>query len=97
MDMTGKSLEDLVAPYPPLPQVILNVHVRAKPPLESIPAVARACEACRRDIDGNGRLVVRYSGTESLARVMVEAEDGAAVRKYAEAIAAAIRAAIGAV
>ena len=97
MDMTGKSLEDLVAPYAPLPQVILNVHVRAKPPLESIPAVARGCEACRRDIDGNGRLVVRYSGTESLARVMVEAEDGAAVRKHAEAIAAAIRAAIGAV
>lgn len=97
MGETGKSLEDLVAPYTPLPQVILNVAVRAKPPLESIPGVARACEACRRDIDGNGRLVVRYSGTEPLARVMVEAADGATVRKQAEAIATAIRAAIGVV
>jgi phosphoglucosamine mutase len=97
MGETGKSLEDLVAPYTPLPQVILNVAVRAKPPLESIPGVARACEACRRDIDGNGRLVVRYSGTEPLARVMVEAADGATVRKQSEAIATAIRAAIGVV
>jgi phosphoglucosamine mutase len=97
MGETGKSLDDLVAPYAALPQVILNVPVREKLPLESIPEVARACEACRRDIDGNGRLVVRYSGTEPLARVMVEAEDGAAVRRQAEGIAAAIRAAIGAV
>jgi phosphoglucosamine mutase len=97
MGETGKSLEDLVAAYTPLPQVILNVPVREKLPLESIPEVARACEACRRTIDGDGRLVVRYSGTELLARVMVEAEDSATVRKQAETIAAVIRAAIGVV
>ena len=95
MGETGKNLEELVAPYAPLPQLILNVPVRSKPPLDSIPSVARACEACRRNIDGNGRIVVRYSGTESLARVMVEAADDNAVREQAETIAGAIRAAIG--
>ena len=96
MGETGKSLEELVAPYKPLPQLILNVAVRTKPALDTVPGVARACETCRRSIDGNGRLVLRYSGTEPLARVMVEAEDAAVVREHAEAIAAAIRSAIGA-
>lgn len=93
---TGRSLEELVESYQPLPQLILNVRVRSKPPLESVGAVAEAMASCRREIDGNGRLVVRYSGTEPLARVMVEAEDAAVVRRHAEAIAGAIEDAIGA-
>ncbi|HEY6292018.1 MAG TPA: phosphoglucosamine mutase [Terriglobia bacterium] len=92
---TGKSLEELVSGYAPLPQLILNVRVRTKPPLESIPEIRDAIEACRRNIDGNGRVVVRYSGTEPLARVMVEAEDGVVVERHAEAIAGAIESAIG--
>lgn len=95
MTETGESLDELVRAYSPLPQLIVNVPVRAKPPLESIPAVAEAIESCRRDIDGNGRAVVRYSGTELLARVMVEAEDAGVVRKHARGIAAAIENAIG--
>jgi len=93
---TGRSLENLVESYAPLPQLILNVRVRSKPALESLTAVAEAMARCRRDIDGNGRLVVRYSGTEPLARVMVEAEDAQRVRWHAEAIAGAIEDAIGA-
>jgi phosphoglucosamine mutase len=93
---TGLSLERLVEAYRPLPQLILNVHVRGKPALESLPAVAEAMARCRCEIDGNGRLVVRYSGTEPLARVMVEAEDAVAVRRHAEAIAGAIAASVGA-
>jgi len=92
---TGQSLEELVADYEPLPQLIVNVRVRSKPALESLAAVAEAMSRCRGEIDGNGRLVVRYSGTEPLARVMVEAEDEATVRRHAGAIAGAIEESIG--
>ncbi len=92
---SGRSLEELVADYQPLPQLIVNVRVRSKPHLESVPGIAGAMARCRQEIDGNGRLVVRYSGTEPLARVMVEAEDAAAVRRHAEAIAGAIQETIG--
>jgi phosphoglucosamine mutase len=95
MGETGSSLDDLVHAYSPLPQLIVNVRVQAKPPLESIPAVAEAIESCRHDIDGNGRVVVRYSGTELLARVMVEAMDGEIVEKHAQSIASAVENAIG--
>jgi len=95
MGETGTDLDELVRAYSPLPQLIVNVRVRSKPPLESIPAVAEAIESCRRDIGGNGRAVVRYSGTELLARVMVEAEDASVVRMHARGIAAAIENAIG--
>jgi len=91
----GADLEELVRSYSPLPQVILNVRVRVKPSLESIPSVAGVIENCRRAIDGNGRIVVRYSGTELLARVMVEAEDASVVQKHARSIATAIENAIG--
>jgi len=95
MAESGKTLEELVHGYFPLPQLIVNVRVRTKPALESIPEVAEAIESCQHSIDGNGRVVVRYSGTEPLARVMVEAEDGAAVERHAETIAGAIESAIG--
>jgi phosphoglucosamine mutase len=93
---TGRTLEDLLQGYEPLPQLIVNVNVGSKPPLESLPPVADAMARCRREIDGNGRLVVRYSGTEPMARVMVEAEDAATVRRHAEAIAGAIEKVVGA-
>ncbi len=96
MAATGRSLEQLVEDYEPLPQLIKNVRVATKPALESVPSVAEAMARCRGEIDGNGRLVVRYSGTEPLARVMVEAEDAAAVERHAESIAGAIESAIGA-
>lgn len=91
-----EGLDDLFEGYSPLPQLIANVRVRSKPALDSLPAVAAAMAECRREIDGNGRLVVRYSGTEGLARVMVEAEDAGIVQKHAGNIAAAIRDTIGA-
>jgi phosphoglucosamine mutase len=95
MAATGRSLEELVADYEPLPQLIVNVRVRSKPALDSLAGVADAMSRCRGEIDGNGRLVVRYSGTEPLARVMVEAEDAATVRRHAHAIAGAIDESIG--
>lgn len=93
---TGQSLEALIDGLRQFPQLIRNVRVREKPPLESIPSVAAAIEHSRGEFADRGRVVVRYSGTEKLARVMVEAEDAQAVERHTRHIAQAIEAAIGA-
>ncbi len=93
---TGQSIEELTADLKVFPQVIVNVKVREKKPLDSIPAVAAAICAAEEALKDSGRVVIRYSGTEPLARVMIEAESEEAMRKHAEAIAAAIRNALGA-
>ncbi|HEY1768379.1 MAG TPA: phosphoglucosamine mutase [Terracidiphilus sp.] len=93
---TGASIEELTADLKVFPQVILNVKVREKKPLASIPAVQAAIRAAEDELEDSGRVVIRYSGTESLARVMIEAEDEGKMKKHAEAIAAAIRTELGA-
>jgi phosphoglucosamine mutase len=87
---SGKPLGELVADLKVFPQVIKNVRVREKQPLHQIPAVQAAIDAAQRDLDGTGRVVVRYSGTEALARVMIEAESKEKMEKHAQAIAEAI-------
>ncbi len=96
MAETGHSFEHLAADYHPFPQLIRNVCVREKKPLESVPEIAAAIEAARREFGDRGRIVVRYSGTEPLARVMVEGESREAVERHAGRIAAAIHTALGA-
>ncbi|HEY6252402.1 MAG TPA: phosphoglucosamine mutase [Candidatus Angelobacter sp.] len=91
----GKPLVELVADLKVFPQVIKNVRVREKQPLEQIASVQTAIEAAQRDLDGTGRVVVRYSGTEALARVMIEAESSVLMEKHAGAIADAIEKALG--
>ena len=93
---TGKSLDELTADLKVFPQVIVNVKVREKKPLDVIPAVVTAIRAAEEELKDTGRVVIRYSGTEALARVMIEAESEEAMRRHAEAIAAAIRAELGA-
>jgi phosphoglucosamine mutase len=93
---TGKSLDELTADLKVFPQVIVNVKVREKRPLDAIPAVVTAIRAAQEELEDTGRVVIRYSGTEALARVMIEAESEEAMRRHAEAIAAAIRAELGA-
>lgn len=93
---TGKKLSELIADLKMFPQTIKNVRVREKQPLEQIPAVANAIRAAEQELDGNGRVVVRYSGTEALARVMIEAESEDTMKRHADAIANAIQKAIGA-
>jgi phosphoglucosamine mutase len=78
------------------PQTIRNVRVRQKIPFAEIPAVQAAIAAAERELDGNGRVVVRYSGTEALARVMIETESKEQMNRVAEAIVGAIRSALGA-
>jgi len=92
---SGRSIDELTADLKVFPQVIVNIKVREKRPLDSIPAVAAAIHAAEVELRDSGRVVIRYSGTEALARVMIEAESEAAMQHHAEAIAAAIRHELG--
>jgi phosphoglucosamine mutase len=92
---TRQPFGQLLEGFKPFPQVIRNVRVREKPPLESIPGVAGAIEQCRSELGERGRVVVRYSGTEPLARVMVEAEEAEVVETHTARIAGAIDSALG--
>jgi len=92
---TGKSLADLVGDLKFLPQTIQNIRVREKTPFAQVPEIHLAIEAAARELDGNGRVVVRYSGTEALARVMVEAESEEKMRILTHSIASAIKNALG--
>ena len=71
------------------------MQVSSKPDLMSLPAVAAAARAIEDRLGADGRLVLRYSGTEPLARIMLEGPDEATIRSHADAIAAAIAGAIG--
>ena len=96
MARAHKPIAELVADMKVFPQRIENVKVREKLPMNELPAVMETIRAAERELDGNGRVVVRYSGTEKLARVMVEAESEDAMEKHVKSIATALREAIGA-
>lgn len=89
-------LDSLVADLKIFPQKIVNVKVRSKPPLESLPEVSRLFAEAERSLGNSGRVVLRYSGTEPLARVMVEAERQEDVQRWTESLASALRSAVGA-
>ena len=95
VSMHGR-LESLVEGLKDYPQTIVNVKVKSKPPLDSIPEVSRALAEAQSALGDNGRIVLRYSGTEPLARVMVEAEHEADVQRFSQSVANALRSAIGA-
>jgi phosphoglucosamine mutase len=88
-------LDTLMEGLKDYPQTIVNVKVKSKPALESVPEVAQALRDAVKTLGDNGRIVLRYSGTEPLARVMVEAEHAGDVERFSQSIAAAIRTAIG--
>ena len=93
---SGKPLHQLIADLKVFPQVIVNVRVREKQPLEQIPEVSKRIHEAEAALRGKGRVVVRYSGTEALARVMIEAESREEMERHAERIAEAIRSILGA-
>ena len=95
VSMSG-GLTDLTKGLKDYPQIIVNVKVRSKPPLDSLPEVSRALSDANSVLGKSGRIVLRYSGTEPLARVMVEAEHDADVQRFSESLANAVRASIGA-
>jgi phosphoglucosamine mutase len=89
-------LDALVEGLEIFPQTILNIKVRAKPPLDSLPEVSRTLAEATRALGNSGRIILRYSGTEPKARVMVEAERAEDVSLWSQRLAEAVRAAIGA-
>jgi phosphoglucosamine mutase len=95
MARTGRPLADLVSDLKVFPQTIQNVRVREKVPFAKVPEIQKAIDAAERELNGNGRVVVRYSGTEALARVMVEAESEEKMKTLAQGIAGAIKQALG--
>jgi phosphoglucosamine mutase len=95
VSMNGR-LESLITGLKDYPQTIVNVRVKAKPPLDSLPQVSQALAEAQSALGENGRIVLRYSGTEPLARVMVEAEHDADVQRFSQSVADALRSTIGA-
>ncbi len=92
---TGESLASLAACLRKFPQVLINVPVRSKPPIDSITGIGERMAAFEHEMNGRGRVLIRYSGTEALARVMIEGADGARIRAMADDLAGLIRVQIG--
>jgi phosphoglucosamine mutase len=89
-------LDELVADLKVFPQKIVNVRVRQKPPLSLLPDVSRVLAEAEQALGSSGRVILRYSGTEPLARVMVEAEREEDVQRWTDSLASALKASIGA-
>ncbi len=92
----GRPLSAMLAPFRRYPQVLLNVRVKHKAAFETLPAVAAAARSVEERLGADGRLVLRYSGTEPLARIMIEGPGQGVIDALAEEIAVAIRAELGA-
>jgi len=92
---TSRELADLAAELVTFPQVLVNVRVREKKDLASIPAIAATMARIERQLDGAGRLLVRFSGTEPLLRVMIEGKDQQEIQAWATEIATAAKEHLG--
>ena len=95
MQTCRASLSDLTAGFVRLPQILLNVRVREKRDLKSVPLVAAVIKTVEEELGEKGRLVLRYSGTEPLARVMIEGESQTVINSQAERIARVIEQELG--
>lgn len=95
MARTGRKLSELAAPFRPFPQVLCNVPVREKPPFEQLPEVAALVDEVETALGEDGRVLLRYSGTEPLARVMVEGPDTLEIERFAARIAELLAERIG--
>jgi phosphoglucosamine mutase len=95
MTTTGRTLEELAGELRTYPQKLVNVRVKERKPLEELPLVQREIRAAEAAFGDAGRVLVRFSGTEPLARVMIEGADATMVDDYSERIAAAIRGELG--
>ena len=88
---TKKPLSELAKAMAAVPQILVNIHVKQKPALETIPAIDRAIQESNRRLNGGGRVVIRYSGTEPLLRIMVEGEHSTIVKEIADDLSSIIR------
>ena len=88
---TGEELSELASKLVTYPQVLVNVRVKQKTDLQQVPAIADTMRKVEEHLSGHGRLLVRYSGTEPLLRIMLEGKDEGSIRAWADEIASAVR------
>ena len=88
---TGKELSELAAALVSYPQVLVNVRVKQRTDLKTVPAIAETMRRVEQQLEGNGRLLVRYSGTEPLLRIMLEGQDDQQIRNWADEIAGVVK------
>ena len=93
--LAGATLDALMADLVVYPQLLVNVRVKERRPLEQLPRVTDEIHACEAELNGSGRILVRYSGTEPLLRVMVEGPEQGQVQRLADRVADAIHADMG--
>jgi phosphoglucosamine mutase len=93
MAATGREAADLGADLTTYPQVLMNVRVLEKPELRDVPGVARVIDEVEKRLAGKGRLLIRYSGTEPLLRIMLEGQNTAEIESMGQEIVRAVRAA----
>jgi phosphoglucosamine mutase len=91
MVRSGRPLSELAQCLVPLPQVLVNVEVPRRDPLDSMPGVAEAIRAAEEELGDSGRVLVRYSGTQPLVRIMIEGEDQGRIDALASGIAESVR------
>jgi phosphoglucosamine mutase len=92
---TGRELAELASALVTYPQVLVNVRVREKADYMTVAAIADTMRKVEGRLAGNGRLLVRYSGTEPLLRIMLEGKDQSEIRHWADEIAGAVRTHLG--
>lgn len=97
MGRQGKTLSELAADFITFPQKLINIKVTHKPPLESIEPLKAAIEQKERELGSKGRILVRYSGTENKARIMVECQDEETCKRHVNDLAQIVEREIGAV
>ena len=90
-----RALSELVTDFVRYPQILVNVRVTEKKPLESLPGFSKLVKKIENALDGHGRVLVRYSGTEPKARIMIEGDDEKQIGEYAHDLAEALRRDLG--
>ena len=95
MQREGRPLSELTRCFEPVPQALVNVAVKEKRPISELPDVTRAIAAVEKSLGKEGRVLVRFSGTENKVRVLVEGTDGERIRAHAGEIADELRKALG--
>lgn len=87
----NESLSEMLSGFVKYPQILVNIKVKEKRPFEAVDEIRNAAVEVEKELDGNGRLLLRYSGTENLARVMIEGKDQAEITSQANRLADVIR------
>lgn len=95
IEVSGRELDDLASPLVTYPQVLVNVRVRERTDYMKIPAIAESIQRVEEQVKGEGRVLIRYSGTEPLLRIMLEGKDDGEIRQWANEIAEAVKGALG--